>query len=81
MPGTNPAAGTTWPQTKPVAIMVAAGPPLPNFVGMNLHAAQQWASQHGVTLQQQPDHNSQQPPGTITGQQPAAGPRTSRARP
>ena len=31
--GTNPAAGTTWPQTKPVAILVAGGPPLPNFVG------------------------------------------------
>jgi beta-lactam-binding protein with PASTA domain/tRNA A-37 threonylcarbamoyl transferase component Bud32 len=71
--GTNPAAGTTWPQTKPVTIMVSAGPPLPNFVGDNIQTAQQWAGQHGVTLQQQPDNNSQQASGTITGQEPAAG--------
>ena len=71
--GTQPAAGTTWPQTKPVTILVSAGPPLPNFVGENIQTAQQWAGQNGVTLQQQSDNNSQQPTGTITGQQPAAG--------
>ena len=71
--GTNPPAGTTWPQTKTVTILVAGSPPLPNFVGMTYQTAQQWASQHDVNLQQQPDTNSQQPQGTITGQQPAAG--------
>jgi serine/threonine-protein kinase len=71
--GTNPPAGTTWPQTKTVTILVAGSPPLPNFVGMTYQTAQQWASQHNVNLQQQPDTNSQQPQGTITGQQPAAG--------
>ncbi len=71
--GTNPAAGTTWPQTKTVTILIAGGPPLPNFVGADQQTAQQWASQHGVTLQQQPDNNSQQPAGTITGQEPAGG--------
>jgi eukaryotic-like serine/threonine-protein kinase len=71
--GTSPPAGTTWPQTKTVTILVAAGPPLPNFVGENIQAAQQWAQQHQVTLQQQPDNNSQQATGTITGQQPTAG--------
>jgi beta-lactam-binding protein with PASTA domain len=71
--GTQPAAGTTWPQPKPVTILVSAGPPLPNFVGENIQTAQQWAGQNGVTLQQQSDNNSQQPTGTITGQQPAAG--------
>jgi serine/threonine-protein kinase len=71
--GTNPPAGTTWPQTKTVAILVAAGPPLPNFVGMNIGTAEQWAGQHNVNLQEQQDTNSQQPQGTITGQQPAAG--------
>jgi serine/threonine-protein kinase len=71
--GTNPPAGTTWPQTKTVTILVAASPPLPNFVGMNYQTAQQLASQRNVNLQQQPDANSQQPQGTITGQQPAAG--------
>jgi eukaryotic-like serine/threonine-protein kinase len=71
--GTKPAAGTSWPQTKPVAILVAEGLPIPNFVGQNLQAAQQWAAEHGASLQQQPDQNSSQPSGTITGQAPAAG--------
>jgi serine/threonine-protein kinase len=71
--GTSPPAGTTWPQTKRVTIMVADGPPLPNFTGMDINAAQQLAGQYNVTLQQEPDNNSQQPQGTITGQQPQAG--------
>jgi eukaryotic-like serine/threonine-protein kinase len=71
--GTDPAAGQTWPQTRPVAILLAASPPLPNFVGMNQQAAQQWAQQHGVTLQTQQDQNSQAPQGTITAQTPLAG--------
>ncbi len=73
--GTTPAAGTTWPQTKPVAIMVSEGLAVPNFVGMNVTAVQQWASQHGANLQQQPApaQSTQQQPGTITGQQPAPG--------
>jgi eukaryotic-like serine/threonine-protein kinase len=71
--GTNPAAGTTWPQTKPVTVMVAAGPPLPDFTGMNINDAEQLASQDKVTLQQQQDNNSQQPQGVITGQQPTGG--------
>ena len=33
--GTNPPAGTTWPQTKTVTILIAGGPQLPNFVGEN----------------------------------------------
>jgi eukaryotic-like serine/threonine-protein kinase len=71
--GTSPPAGTAWPQTKTVTILVAAGPPLPNFVGQNVQTAQQWAQQNQVTLQQEPDNNSQQPANTVTGQQPAAG--------
>jgi eukaryotic-like serine/threonine-protein kinase len=71
--GTNPRAGTTWPQTKTVALLVAGGPPLPDFAGMNIQAVQQWAQAHGVNLQQQQDQNSTQPQGTITGQQPAPG--------
>jgi eukaryotic-like serine/threonine-protein kinase len=71
--GTDPAAGRSWPQTKPVAILVVASPPLPNFVGENVHTAEQWAQQHGVTLNEQQDQNSRQPQGTITGQTPAAG--------
>jgi len=71
--GTSPPAGTSWPQTKTVTILVAAGPPLPDFTGMNIDTATQWANQHNVRLQEQPDNNSQQPQGTITGQQPASG--------
>jgi eukaryotic-like serine/threonine-protein kinase len=72
--GTTPAAGTTWPQTKPVAILVSAGVSVPNFVGMNLTAVQQWASQNGANLQQQQDPGqATQPPGTITSQQPTPG--------
>jgi eukaryotic-like serine/threonine-protein kinase len=71
--GTNPVAGTSWPQTKPVVIQVSSGPPLPNFVGESVQTAQQWAQEHGVTLNQQQDNNSQQAAGVVTGQQPAAG--------
>jgi eukaryotic-like serine/threonine-protein kinase len=71
--GTSPPAGTTWPQTKTVTILVASGPPLPNFTGMSFDAARQLAGQYNVNLQQQPDDNSQQPAGVITGQEPAAG--------
>jgi eukaryotic-like serine/threonine-protein kinase len=70
--GTKPAAGTSWPQTKPVAILVAEGLPVPNFIGQDLPVAQQWASAHGASLQTQ-DQNSSQPAGTITGQEPGAG--------
>ncbi|HTQ92682.1 MAG TPA: PASTA domain-containing protein, partial [Streptosporangiaceae bacterium] len=71
--GTNPPAGTTWPQTKTVTILVTSGPPLPNFTGMSVGAAQQLAGQYNVHLEQQPDGNSQQPAGTITSQEPASG--------
>ena len=71
--GTRPAAGTTWPQTRLVTIMVAAGPPLPDFTGMDINAALRLAAQDKVTLQQQQDNNSQQAKGIITGQQPTAG--------
>jgi len=71
--GTKPGAGTTWPQTKPVTILVGEGLPVPNFVGQSLQVAQQWASAYGASLEQQQDQNSQQQPGTITGQEPAAG--------
>ena len=71
--GTKPAAGTTWPQTKPVVIRVAGGPSVPNFFGQNVQAAEQWASAHGAKLQTQQSQNSQQPNGTIIAQEPAAG--------
>ncbi len=69
--GTDPAAGTSWPQTKTVAIQVSAGPALPNFVGQNIATAEQWAAQYQITLQQQQDTTSQQAQGIITAQNPA----------
>ncbi len=71
--GTDPRAGTSWPQTKPVAILVATSMPLPNFFGQNVQAAEQWASAHGVILQTQQTSSSVAAQGTIVGQQPAAG--------
>jgi serine/threonine protein kinase/beta-lactam-binding protein with PASTA domain len=71
--GTKPAAGTSWPQTKPVTIQVSGGAAVPDFVGQSQQVAQDWASAHGAHLQTQQDQNSQQPSGTITQQEPAAG--------
>jgi serine/threonine-protein kinase len=71
--GTDPPAGTTWPQTKTVTILVAAGPPLPDFTGQSIDAARQWASQNNVKLHEESDANSQDPAGTVVSQQPAAG--------
>jgi len=71
--GTKPGAGTSWPQTKPVTIQVSGGLSVPNFSGQPLQVAQQWASAHGAKLETQQNQNSQQPPGTIIGQEPAAG--------
>jgi beta-lactam-binding protein with PASTA domain/predicted Ser/Thr protein kinase len=71
--GTNPVAGTSWPQTKPVAILVATSMPLPSFFGQNVQTAEQWASAHGVVLATQQTSSSTAAQGTIVGQQPAAG--------
>jgi len=70
---TDPVAGTSWPQTKPVGIMVSAGPPLPNFVGQQFQDAQGQTQSGNYQLQQVPDANSTQPQGTITSQSPAPG--------
>ena len=69
---TNPVAGTSWPQAKPVGITVSAGPPLPNFVGQQFSAAQGEAQSGGYQLQQQTVSNSAAQ-GTIVGQSPGAG--------
>jgi beta-lactam-binding protein with PASTA domain len=70
---TNPAAGTSWPQPKPVAIAVSAGPPVPSFVGQQKSVAEQWAQQNGVSLNEVADAKSTQPQGTVTQQSPAPG--------
>jgi serine/threonine-protein kinase len=70
---TNPVAGTSWPQPKPVGITVSTGPPLPSFVGQQIGAAQAAAQSGGYKLNPVPDTNSTQPQGTITSQSPAPG--------
>lgn len=71
--GTSPPTGTSWPQPKPVTIQVVAGQPLPDLTGQSIANVEQWAEQNGIHLTQQQDTNSDQPPGTITGQTPAPG--------
>jgi serine/threonine protein kinase/beta-lactam-binding protein with PASTA domain len=66
---TSPAAGLSSPQPKPVTISVSAGPPLPNFVGQNEQAIQQWAAQNGIQLNAQ-QADSDQAQGTIIKQSP-----------
>jgi serine/threonine-protein kinase len=70
---TNPAAGASWPQPKPVAIVVSAGPPVPNFVGQQKGVAEAWAQQNKVSLNEVADTKSNQPQGTVTQQSPAPG--------
>ena len=70
--GTDPAAGTSWPENKPVAVEVVEGLALPNLVGQDINAIQQWASANQLTLQPTTVQSSQQQ-GTITAQSPAAG--------
>jgi serine/threonine-protein kinase len=73
---TDPTAGASWPQPQPVTILVSAGPPLPNFVGQQQSAAQEWAQANGISLNVQPAAaSSTQPQGTITKQSP--GPNTA----
>ncbi|HUZ26402.1 MAG TPA: PASTA domain-containing protein [Streptosporangiaceae bacterium] len=70
---TNPVANTAWPKDKPVSIAVSAGPPLPNFVGGQVSAAQQAAQAGGYQINPVQDPNkSNQPANTVTRQSPAA---------
>jgi len=70
---TNPIAGLSWPQPRPVAIVESAGTPLPNLVGQQQSAAQSQAQQEGFQLNPEQDAKSNQAAGTITGQSPRPG--------
>jgi eukaryotic-like serine/threonine-protein kinase len=65
---TDPGAGTSWPQPKPVTLTVSAGPPMPNFVGQPKTVAEQWAAANGVSLNEVTAHSSGQPAGTVLRQ-------------
>lgn len=70
---THPAAGVSWPQPRPVTLVVSAGPPVPDFVGQPKQVAEQWAQANGVSLDEITITRSGAPAGTITHQSPAAG--------
>ena len=65
---TQPGAGTSWPQPKPVTLTVSAGPPVPDFVGQPKTAAEQWAAANGVSLNEVTVHSSDQPVGNVLRQ-------------
>jgi Uncharacterized protein conserved in bacteria len=71
--GTSPPAGSTWPQTKTVTILVAAGPPLPDFTGQSIDAVRQLASQNNVKLQEESDATARIPRAPSSASMPAAG--------
>jgi eukaryotic-like serine/threonine-protein kinase len=68
---TNPVAYTHWPKTKPVGLVVSAGPPLPNLVGQPISTAQAEASADGFSLNQITVTNSSQPADNVIKQSPA----------
>jgi serine/threonine-protein kinase len=68
--GTDPPAGTSVAENKPVTVQEVAGLALPNLVGQNINDAQAWAAQNQVTLAPTQVDNSQ-PQGTIVDQNPA----------
>ena len=65
---TDPAAGTSWPQPKPVSIVLSAGPPLPNFVGQDKSVAEQWTAANGVKLNEVTAAHSDQPVNMVVKQ-------------
>jgi serine/threonine-protein kinase len=65
---TDPTAGTSWPQPKPVSIVLSAGPPVPNFVGQDKAVAEQWAAANGVKLNEVTASHSDQPVNIVVKQ-------------
>ncbi|MGH3120520.1 MAG: protein kinase domain-containing protein, partial [Streptosporangiaceae bacterium] len=65
---TTPASGVSWPQSRPVSLVVSTGQPVPNFVGQQKAVAEQWEQANGVSLNEVADAKSDQPAGTITAQ-------------
>ena len=70
---TSPAAGVSWPQSRPVSLVVSTGQPVPNLVGQQKAVAEQWAQANSVSLNEVADANSTQPAGTVTQQSVAPG--------
>ena len=69
---TDPPAGTSWPQTKPVKLTVSAGIGLPDFTGQPKQVAEQWLQQHQLQVQEQQQNSTSQPQDNVIKQSPAA---------
>jgi serine/threonine-protein kinase len=65
---TTPGSGVSWPQSRPVSLVVSTGQPVPNFVGQQKAVAEQWAQANSVSLNEVADAKSDQPAGTVTQQ-------------
>jgi len=69
--GTMPGAYSKIPMSQPVRLIISAGPPLPNFVGAQVSAAQAAAAAGGYTINPIANAKGSQPADTITSQSPA----------
>ena len=69
---TDPPAGTSWPQTRPVKLTVSAGLGLPDFTGQPKQVAEQWLRQHQLQVQEQAINSTTQPQDNVIKQSPAA---------
>jgi eukaryotic-like serine/threonine-protein kinase len=69
---TNPVAYQRWPANKPVGLIVSIGPPLPDFVGQQVGAAEAAAGTGGYSIQAEPIASSE-PSGTVVKQSPQPG--------
>jgi eukaryotic-like serine/threonine-protein kinase len=65
--GTNPPAGTSWPQTRVVYVDVVAGFPLPDLTGQTIGNDQNWANSNHITLNPV-QVTSNQPQGIVVRQ-------------
>ena len=65
---TSPASGVSWPESRPVSLVVSTGQPVPSFVGQQKAVAEQWAQANSVQLNEVAVAKSDQPAGTITQQ-------------
>ena len=70
---TDPAAGTSVAENKPVTLDVVAGLSLPDWTNQNVNAAEQWASANQVTLTPTQVSSSTVTQGNIVSQSPAPG--------
>ncbi len=69
--GTIPRAYSRIPQYKKVRLIISEGPPLPDFVGMQVTDAQAAAAAGGYTINPVPDAKGSEPANTITRQSPS----------